>query len=44
MQIILMNSDCAGYGPTKNYAVKALRRKRCPVACRPEAHKDWQYC
>ena len=33
-----------GYGPTKNYAVKALRRKRCPVKCRPEAHKDWEYC
>ena len=33
-----------GYGPTKNYAVRALRRKRCPVACRPEAHRDWQYC
>ena len=33
-----------GYGPTKNYAVKALRRKRCPSKCRPEAHKDWQYC
>lgn len=33
-----------GYGPTKNYAVRALRRKRCPVKCRPEAHKDWEYC
>ena len=33
-----------GYGPSKNYAMKALRRKRCPVKCRPEAHKDWQYC
>ena len=33
-----------GYGPTKNYARKALRRKRCPSKCRPEAHKDWMYC
>lgn len=33
-----------GYGPTKNYAVKALRRKRCPVKCRPEEHKDWEFC
>ena len=37
-------SRYVGYGPTKNYAVKALRRKRCPVKCRPEAHKDWEYC
>ena len=48
MNDICWTSSCStryvGYGPTKNYAVRALRRKRCPVKCRPEAHKDWEYC
>ena len=33
-----------GYGPTKQVAVEALSRKKCPAECRPEGHQDWLYC
>ena len=33
-----------GYGPTKGYAVYIIRNTKCPMLCRPESHKYWQYC
>ena len=33
-----------GYGPTKDYAIRMIRKTRCPRLCRPRDHKDWQYC
>ena len=34
----------AGFGPTKGYAVRILRKTKCPLLCRPPEHKYWQYC
>ncbi len=32
-----------GWGATKNKPTDTLVLK-CPVACRPQSHKDWDYC
>ena len=28
----------------QGYAVKMIRSKKCPVACRPPGHRDWLHC
>ena len=33
-----------GSGPTKGSVINKLRNVKCPVACRPENHRDWLYC
>ena len=33
-----------GSGPTKGYAVKILKKTKCPLMCRPRENKNWQYC
>jgi hypothetical protein len=33
-----------GFGPSKVMYAKILRQTRCPVACRPEGHREWLYC
>ncbi len=38
------NFTYVGFGPTKSYAAKLIQAQRCPLDCRPERHKDWEYC
>ena len=33
-----------GCGPTREYVSKCVSKYKCPLACRPNEHKDWEYC